>query len=221
MSPSTCFVSLSAHESCYGDSCKVQYFSNLHLNITLYLDELSRVFFKKENLTTRDGYWISTFYSFCIQATVRKLLQTLSRCTTPHRESALSASKQYLHLAINLFIASSGTYDPLTTDYSVVEPGHVAGYEDIFLLQQTLGGPVQSSADYLRNIFEMKIPTYQSSPFPEPPLETKRHGWYSGPISPEDPSARDQAAKCMERNMLDLEVLVAVATSKENGVVVY
>jgi hypothetical protein len=214
MSPSTCFVGLSAHESCYGDSCKVQYFSNLHLNITLYLDELSRVFFKKENLTTRDGYWISTFYSFCIQATVRKFLQTLSRRTTPHHESALSASKQYLHLAINLFIASSGTYDPLITDYSVVEPGHVAGNEDIFLLQQALGGPVQSSADYLRNIFEMEIPTYQSSPF-------KRHGWYSGPISPEDPSARDQAAKCMERNMLDLEALVAVATSKENGVVVY
>jgi hypothetical protein len=57
--------------------CKLESIASLELNLTLYLDELSRVFFKKENLKSRDGYWLSTFFSFCIQAVVRRALLQL------------------------------------------------------------------------------------------------------------------------------------------------
>lgn len=147
-----------SHRYCHQDACDVQCFSCLELNIALYLDELSRVFFKKENLKTRDGYWISTFYSFCIQATTRKILQKLSSSKEFFSTSALSASKQFLHLAINLFIASSGSYDPLITNYEEIEPGHASEFEDVIMLQQALGGPVKSSADYLRKLFEIDEP---------------------------------------------------------------
>jgi hypothetical protein len=137
------FTLFGAHKYCSDDSCRVQCISNLELNINLYLDELSRVFFKKENLKTRDGYWVSAFYSFCIQATVRKILRKMS------------VGVEYLRLAINLFIASSGTYDPLTTNHSADHVGHVSDHEDIALLKEALGSPVTSSADYLRKLFEI------------------------------------------------------------------
>ncbi|KAH8668091.1 hypothetical protein BGZ60DRAFT_528428 [Tricladium varicosporioides] len=186
---------LPSHAHCHGNSCKVKYISDFEQNITLYLDELSRVFFRKENLKTRSGYWISAFYSFCIQAIVRKvLLELLGRritITAPVDESLPKASEQFLHLAVNLFIASSGTYDPLTTNYSATEPGNASDQEDIVLLQQVLGGPVHSSAGYLRKLFEIKetqVPKYQYSLALESPLrppvttQKKRRAWYTGPV---------------------------------------
>jgi hypothetical protein len=60
-----------------------------------------------------------------------------------------------LYIYINLFIASSGAYDPLKTNYSALEPGHISDHEDVFLLPQALRGPVQNSADYPRERFEI------------------------------------------------------------------
>lgn len=186
---------LPSHAYCHDESCKVQCTLDFEQNITLYLDELSRVFFKKENLKTRSGYWTSAFYSFCIQAIVRKVLLELLRermaiAVSNYAsvdESAFKASEQFLHLAINLFIASSGTYDPLTTNYSGIKLGHASDDEDIVLLQQALGGPIRSSADYLRKLFEIEetqAPKYQYSPASESPpvtVQKKRRGWYTGP----------------------------------------
>lgn len=129
---------------------QVKCIANLDLNTTLYLDGLSRVFFKKENLKTRDGYWVTTFYSFCIQATVRRLLQKTS---SDGVILDTSTTNEYLHLAINLFIASSGAYDPLVANYVLFQSSTI---EDIVLLKEVLGGPVTSSSDCLRRLFEIE-----------------------------------------------------------------
>lgn len=49
------------------------------MHLTLYSRELSRVFFKKENLNSRRPWWLSAFYSFCIQSYVRRALIELTR----------------------------------------------------------------------------------------------------------------------------------------------
>ncbi|KAF4630709.1 hypothetical protein G7Y89_g7426 [Cudoniella acicularis] len=180
------FIHLSSHEYCH-DSCEVQCISDLESDITLHLDGLSRVFFKKGNLKARNGYRISVFYSFCIRATVRKLLQRLSGIImisssfTSVVESTPSASKQFLHLAVNLLIASSGAYNPLSINYPLVDPGHISNNEDIILLQQALGGRVENPAEYLGKLFEIEEI--------RAPKEIKRRGWYHCPIFSETPVA--------------------------------
>lgn len=141
-------------------------------------------------------------------------------------ESAISAATQYLHVAVNLFIASCGSYDPLTTGYSGID-------EDLLSLQQTLGGSVAGSAEYLRKVFEIEAviaTSHQYSRIPETLGTSKHRGWYQGPVLqstmptlisdspllfPTDNALRDQAIKGMD-HMQRLEVLVAIATSENS-----
>ena len=81
------------------------------MHLDLYLEELSRVFFKKDNLRNRVPWWLSTFYSFCIQGLVRKVLIELSKVGCLPSEV-----NQFLYLPLRLFIATSGSYDPLVMD---------------------------------------------------------------------------------------------------------
>ncbi|CZR58101.1 uncharacterized protein PAC_07991 [Phialocephala subalpina] len=97
---------------------------------SLILDELSRVFFTKENMRAKESWWFSTFYSFCIQSIVRRVLLKVQSSS-----SSELAARQYLHLAIRLFAVTSGSYDPSARDYASVEAPN-------------------SSADYLKYIFQ-------------------------------------------------------------------
>lgn len=101
--------------------------------------------------------WISIFYSFFIQATVRKLLQKLSSGRVIlYRTSASTAwSEKYLHLAVNLFIARSGAYHQLLTDNSISLPED-SDANDVALLEQALGCKSQDPVDYLRKLFEIE-----------------------------------------------------------------
>jgi hypothetical protein len=85
---------------------------NLSMNHSLYFQELSRVLFKKENSRNKENWWLPTFYGFRIQSLVRKALLEL----TKDSEEGMLQSKHYLHIPLRLFIASSGTYDPLISD---------------------------------------------------------------------------------------------------------
>jgi hypothetical protein len=211
----------------------VECIANLDLNLNLYLAELSRVLFKKENMKTKEGYWLSAFYSFCIQSTVRKALCKMARddCWengTPtlnqFLDLQLSASDQFLHVAVRLFIASSGTYDPLNTDYSTIATESLSTYEkDLILLQKTRRVAVQDSAEYLKGIFEIEEVA---------PAAPPDHPWnisagiptdrYYSPIPPHSASvgplpslaARDEAAENMAMNIQRLERMVAAATSE-------
>jgi hypothetical protein len=109
------FLKATSHGTCVKSVYRFDYITNLSLHLRLYLEELSRVFFNKENMRTKEGWWLSTFYSLCIQAIVQRVLLRLNKNTSPSNELA---TRQYLHLAIRLFAASSGSYDPLMRDYA-------------------------------------------------------------------------------------------------------
>ena len=153
------------HRNCDSSSCKLGCIEAIRVNVALYLQELSRVCFKKENLRNKRSWWLSTFYSFCIQSAVRKALIALARDAPAdlRGESSIYA-KQYLHLPIRLFIASSGNYDPVksTDDWhsADVNDGNDFPTEDygrarlVVQFEEWASHGVSGSADHLRRIFE-------------------------------------------------------------------
>lgn len=102
------------HSLCNSSSCQIECIAVAKLNISMYLKELSRVFFKKANMRNKRQWWLSTFYSFCLQSVVRKLLWGIE-CPPCH--GGWRACQEYLQDPIKLFIASSGNYDPLKVDW--------------------------------------------------------------------------------------------------------
>lgn len=149
-----------SHTSCQANLCNVDCIQILEVSCQGYLTELSNVFFKKENLRDK-AWWLSAFYSFCIQAHVRKALILLEDYLgLEPRQRA-----RYLHIAIRLFIASSGKYDPLIQDWSSQsetpsseeERARAADYE---LAQSSVqqaewvSNGVAGSGDYLKQLFE-------------------------------------------------------------------
>jgi hypothetical protein len=84
----------------------------------MFLNELSRVFFKKSNLRSK-SWWLSAFYSFCIHSIVRRGLVILvqTRYELEFHEETLcspcSVVENYLVVALRFFVATSGIYDPL------------------------------------------------------------------------------------------------------------
>jgi hypothetical protein len=125
------------------------------------MTELSSVFFKKENMRSK-SWRLSIFYSFCIQSIVRKAFINL--VGIGGSIDACHGAKQYLHLAVRLFSASSGTYDPLMRNLAAesnnLPPDKASRFEDYKLAQfasqqeswASIG--VTSSAEYLNYIFE-------------------------------------------------------------------
>jgi hypothetical protein len=106
------------HESCFPTRCTIDLINTLQKTLSLYLDELSRVFFKKENLIYRKPWWLSAFYSFCIQSYVREnLIQLEMRSEIESSSLSLTPfpAEKYLRLPLRLFIARSGNFDPITT----------------------------------------------------------------------------------------------------------
>ncbi|KAG0651761.1 C2H2 finger domain transcription factor dvrA [Hyphodiscus hymeniophilus] len=131
-----------AHLACDNHICKVQCLADLELSLALYLDELSRVFFKKENLRGKYkiDWFISTCYSFYIQAFVRKALQKLS---------CISEIEDYT--------SSCGAYDPLAADHSIIIKENTSEYcNDITSLQEVLGSGRMRCSGYLKKIFEIE-----------------------------------------------------------------
>jgi hypothetical protein len=99
------------HDQCIPSLCKIECVAQLESSISLYLEELSRVFFKKENMRNKVPWWLSAFYSFCIQSFVKKALWVIK---TNMADERLLVCEEYLRLPINLFSASSGLLDPLS-----------------------------------------------------------------------------------------------------------
>ena len=146
------------HKPCKTDICHVDWIKTLDEHLNLYLDALSKVFFKKENMRIKETWWLSTFYSFAIQGLVRKLIWDVAWTL-----AYPMPRKQYLHLAIRLFIASSGDYDPLMRDYASSSKGKETDSSCVADLEEAKTAVEQdswaskgilSSADYLRKLFE-------------------------------------------------------------------
>lgn len=104
--------------------CKINSIDKLNAYLKGYIKLLSDVIFKKNAKLGKD-WWLSVFYSFCLQSFVRGALLTLVSKFDANQTTAVS---QYLHIAVNLFFvtcnATGKGYDPLSYDFdnlSVVE----------------------------------------------------------------------------------------------------
>ncbi|KAF4636462.1 hypothetical protein G7Y89_g1614 [Cudoniella acicularis] len=114
---SLCPITSATHQNCTPSSCQVECLSTLDANLTSFLDLLSEVIFKKNSNYCRD-WWLSVFYSLCIQSYVRKLLVALvSHLDFPGSREQRAATSQYLQVPVELFAAynnSGKKYDPLS-----------------------------------------------------------------------------------------------------------
>jgi hypothetical protein len=168
------------HQSCSGSDCQFLCFDNLHRDLTAYLNELDRVFFLKENMHNREPWWLSAFYSFCIQGLVRRGLIDL--LTTQPTGLNHYAAAQHLHLAIRMFSVIM-KHDPLIDESSFITQSHVTGYpatgrrdhfrEARLAVQQANweSNGIRSSAEYLKQLFEVDGASFrQTGPTSTPRL---------------------------------------------------
>jgi hypothetical protein len=152
------FLDIVSHRTCDAAACKVDCIAQLSSALSKYVAELSCIFFKKENMRSK-SWRLSIFYSLCIQSVVRRALVSL--VSNKGSINACLGAKKYLHLGVRLFIASSGTYDPLFSAGSkALVDGDVPRVDDYILARYALrletSAPVgiTSSADYLKYVFE-------------------------------------------------------------------
>ncbi|KAH8747712.1 hypothetical protein BGZ57DRAFT_970938 [Hyaloscypha finlandica] len=148
----------------------IDYIRETNMNITLYLDELARVLFKKENLRNKGPSWLSIFYSFCIQSLVRTSLRKSLRFTTINGASETNvAANQYLYLPLRLFIASnSGFKDPLLSDesagYGFLSTEHSQQAREAVNYADWNSSGNHNSGEYLNKIFQDDGSVLEASP---------------------------------------------------------
>ncbi|KAG4436698.1 hypothetical protein IFR05_007812 [Cadophora sp. M221] len=99
------------HQECSPRCCRFECIATINMHLRLYMKELSRVFFNKDNMRNPHVWWLSTFYSFCIQSIIRKALIDLTSCSSTIQHWDGFSARQYLHLPIRLFIASTAALD--------------------------------------------------------------------------------------------------------------
>jgi hypothetical protein len=156
-------LSSQCHRACSKSLCKILCLGDLDLHLKLYLDELDRVFFKKENQRNRESWWLSAFYSFCIQGIVRRALIELTNAQTTGGNT--NGVVEYLHLAIRLFVASSSTYDPLiqnlapdralqsTDSFTTADREHYKTAQLAVQQADWAWDGIYSTADFLKQLF--------------------------------------------------------------------
>lgn len=144
--------------------------ADVQMNLTLYFEELSRVFKTEKPLRNKHGWWLSTFYSFCIQGIVRAGLIDLMK-SVPHNsfddkrfDDERFEPRHYLYLPVRLFIAISNSFDPLESDPDSMihdtNDGRLPRAEDYRQGQDVVQRKeweacgITSSADYLRRLFQ-------------------------------------------------------------------
>ncbi|TRX92277.1 hypothetical protein FHL15_006892 [Xylaria flabelliformis] len=111
------------HADCDIQQCRVESFRKLSSGISAFIEEFSRVVFRKENRATERKWWLSAFYGLYIQSFVRRTIvfvedQSLAHLRDYHPELHRNCSN-YLTLATNLFEAASASYDPLVSAWSL------------------------------------------------------------------------------------------------------
>lgn len=110
------------HDDCTTCICQVESFQNLSSNVKIYTDELSKVIFRKENRLQEKRWWLSVFYSLWIQSHVRRTIQFIeTESETPLHPYMKNACSTYLLLALDLFDATSTSFDPLASTWSLEE----------------------------------------------------------------------------------------------------
>ncbi|KAI0192339.1 hypothetical protein EV127DRAFT_406866 [Xylaria flabelliformis] len=117
------YLTPTLHANCDIQQCRVESFRKLSSGISAFIEEFSRIVFRKENRATERKWWLSAFYGLYIQSFVRRTIvfvedQSLAHLRDHHSELHRNCSN-YLTLATNLFEAASASYDPLVSAWSL------------------------------------------------------------------------------------------------------
>jgi hypothetical protein len=149
------------HRYCDIRGCKLYPNSNFSSHLQRYSDLLSDVFFVKENMRHKH-WWLSVFYSLCIQNFVRWILL---RLTEFYGDDFQSRAANYLNLAVRLFCASSGE-DILSQEQAedIIPIFSPAGILETkiaiarYAVQHSTWKErdIQGSAHYLKSLFDIK-----------------------------------------------------------------
>jgi hypothetical protein len=154
------------HRACAESQCTIECVSNLISQLEAYLRLFSRVIFRKEALQSNRAWWLSTFYSLCIQSLVRScLIAIVEGYATAERTPDVIGAQRSLHLALRLFIASSSGHDPLvltwTKEMMSSSTPEQAGRAIHYRLAQSAvqqstwhDRKIRNSRDYLNKIFK-------------------------------------------------------------------
>lgn len=164
---SSAYLNEATHRTCKPQSCSLECVVSLESHLSHYLSELSRVFFLKENMRDIKIWWMSGFYSLCIQSIVRRaLLQLVGSRATGESSIRFLGAEQYLQAAVRLFVASSRIYDPLVRDLpqlsddSMCTKKELSQINECKLAQISAKQPtwkhngIEGSGAYLKRLFE-------------------------------------------------------------------
>ncbi|KAK2602864.1 hypothetical protein N8I77_009366 [Diaporthe amygdali] len=147
------------------DGCRFKCFADLQNQIDKYAIELSRVFFRKRSLQSDRRWWLSVFYSLCIQASVRQTLSMVQAEVNVRLTADPYIWSQYCYIALNMFDAASAGWDPITSDQGT---GHLLSGSALnqklarhiaiarkTILENFIGDLQHNSFEFLKNLFEM------------------------------------------------------------------
>lgn len=109
------------HNKCAANKCQVNAVQDLTSNIVSFIDELSKIVFKKDNRLHERRWWLSAFYSLWIQSHVRRIILAMSQSKVQLSADMRRACSDYLLLALDLFDAASACFDPLISSWSLEE----------------------------------------------------------------------------------------------------
>ncbi|KAI0109046.1 hypothetical protein GGR51DRAFT_514136 [Nemania sp. FL0031] len=117
------YLTAALHAKCDPQQCRVEGFKDLNASINAFIEEFSKVIFRKENRANERKWWLSAFYGLYIQSFVRRAIvfvedQSLAYLRDHHPELRRTCS-DYLNLAAELFEAASASYDPLMSTWSL------------------------------------------------------------------------------------------------------
>jgi hypothetical protein len=111
-------------------------------------------------------WWMSGFYSLCVQGIVRRaLMQIISFNSIEQSAGRILGAQQYLQVAVRLFVASSRIHDPLVRDLpqfceATCTEEEVWKINECKLAQSSVKQPrwkangIKGSGDYLKRLFE-------------------------------------------------------------------
>ncbi|KAJ8130176.1 hypothetical protein O1611_g3451 [Lasiodiplodia mahajangana] len=117
------YLTRALHAKCDPEQCRAEGFQDLNSSINAFIEEFSKLIFRKENRANERKWWLSAFYGLYIQSFVRRTIifvedQLLAYLRDNHPELRRACS-DYLNLATELFEAASASYDPLISAWSL------------------------------------------------------------------------------------------------------
>lgn len=152
------------HQSCKPGRCGVHCIARLQNSLRSFMSELSRTLFRKGGLQNDRSWWLSVFYSLCIQSLVRINLNILiSSIEDGKHQSAndkFSGPETYLYPLLQLFEAASAEYDPITKEEDEANL-ELSAKIHIKLAQMAINRndwrrrDITSSYAYLRRLFQV------------------------------------------------------------------